>query len=191
MRGDGQTNIDVLSSVYMVTSFRNHHELAASSRPSVVAFPQGLSSYVYNSLRFSVTQDIAEVGYQLCLSKQRDLQLRLLVLSMHPGMDTPVDPAAPCTYPSSAGEAIIIATCASEKVRISQNSTCFEDVPVVPSDGRDAFMRLPSMKIVPSSGVVACGSRTTPLVEERGVWYSSHQMVEPRKAPPFPVAQRT
>ena len=79
-----------MSSVYMLTSFPNHHELLACSRPSVVAFAQGLSSYVYNSLRFSVNQDVPEVEYQLCLSKQRDLQLRLLVLSMHPGMDMPV-----------------------------------------------------------------------------------------------------
>ena len=113
----------------------------------VVALSQGLSSSVYNSLQFSVTQDLGEVGYQLCLARQRDYQLKLLVF-LHPGMDMPLDPRRPCTSP--AGEAVIIATCATEEVRIAQNYSCFTCVPVVTVSGESKFIQLPSRKLIPS-----------------------------------------
>ena len=186
----GILRLTQMTSVYMIVSFPNYHELSPATRPSVVALSQGPSSYVYNTLKFSVSQDLAEVGYQLCQTRQRDYQLRLLMLSMHAGMDMPLDPKIPCTYVSPAGEAIVMATCSPTEVRILQNDTCFVDIPVVTMQGEHKFMELPSMKLVPETTEIPCGTRTAPLVEERGMWYSSHLMVNPRKAKPLSSGAR-
>ncbi|APG78653.1 putative glycoprotein [Beihai barnacle virus 9] len=178
-----------VSTVYLLVSFPDHRGLSRVTRPNMMSLMQGLSSYIYNSLSASMEQDLAEVEYQFCLARRQDLQLRVLMLSLHPGLDVPLDPEIPCTFAAEAGEAIMLATCARVEIRIAQNSTCFEDVPIALPDGSEAFMSLPSRKIIPESRKIDCGSRVPKILEENGVWYSPNSMVEPRPARALPVSR--
>lgn len=178
-----------VSSVFLLVSFPDHRSLKSVTQPNLMSLMQGLSGYVFNSLTFSMSQDLAEIEYQFCLARRQDLQLRVLMLSLHPGLDVPLDPEIPCTFAAGAGEAIMLATCARVEVRIAQNSTCFEDIPIALPNGKEAFMSLPSRKILPTSRQIKCGSRVPSVLEEGGVWYSPNPLVEPRRARPLPVSR--
>ena len=50
-----------VTSVFMLVSFPNHRSLPGVTKPNLMSLMQGLSGYVFNSLSFSMSQDLAEV----------------------------------------------------------------------------------------------------------------------------------